>query len=283
MAIYYCDEPNMEESLEHHGIIGMKWGVRRYQNPDGSLTPEGRERYYGKTQSDKLSEKIKKASTYVSNAGNGRQSYGTYSRSDFDGSVAKARRMPQMKAVAASVRADWKAVREAKKTMDGIEKSVVTKKTLNELSTKYAEDSWKERRKEYEKYGTTLEDLKDMAHYEDARIFFLAEAYGKSIADTYAFQWWLRRSGDPRVKQYEKAKKDITVSYEKYHKNCVKALNAFLGEHAKDRVDTIYMKDVSLADKAQAIINNIMEAWDGYEDVYRKTDVPINKISRLYL
>ena len=31
--------------LEHAGIKGMKWGVRRYQNPDGSLTPEGKLRY----------------------------------------------------------------------------------------------------------------------------------------------------------------------------------------------------------------------------------------------
>ena len=31
--------------LYHWGIKGMKWGVRRYQNKDGSLTPAGRERY----------------------------------------------------------------------------------------------------------------------------------------------------------------------------------------------------------------------------------------------
>jgi hypothetical protein len=30
--------------LQHHGIIGMKWGVRRYQNADGSLTPAGKRR-----------------------------------------------------------------------------------------------------------------------------------------------------------------------------------------------------------------------------------------------
>ena len=31
--------------LVHHGIYGQKWGIRRFQNPDGSLTPAGRERY----------------------------------------------------------------------------------------------------------------------------------------------------------------------------------------------------------------------------------------------
>lgn len=31
--------------MYHHGIKGQKWGVRRYQNPDGSLTPEGEKRY----------------------------------------------------------------------------------------------------------------------------------------------------------------------------------------------------------------------------------------------
>lgn len=33
------------EYLEHHGILGQKWGVRRFQNPDGSLTAEGKARY----------------------------------------------------------------------------------------------------------------------------------------------------------------------------------------------------------------------------------------------
>ena len=33
-----------ESALQHHGILGQKWGVRRYQNADGSLTPAGKRR-----------------------------------------------------------------------------------------------------------------------------------------------------------------------------------------------------------------------------------------------
>lgn len=35
----------LENELYHHGILGQKWGVRRYQNADGSLTPAGKKRY----------------------------------------------------------------------------------------------------------------------------------------------------------------------------------------------------------------------------------------------
>lgn len=44
----YLGIPHMSDVdgyLYHHGIHGQKWGVRRYQNPDGTLTPEGKARY----------------------------------------------------------------------------------------------------------------------------------------------------------------------------------------------------------------------------------------------
>lgn len=35
--------------IYHHGIVGMHWGIRRYQNSDGSLTNAGRKRYLDET------------------------------------------------------------------------------------------------------------------------------------------------------------------------------------------------------------------------------------------
>jgi hypothetical protein len=36
---------DFNDYLQHHGIKGMKWGIRRFRNTDGTLTPEGRKRY----------------------------------------------------------------------------------------------------------------------------------------------------------------------------------------------------------------------------------------------
>ena len=45
--------------LYHSGIKGQKWGIRRYQNPDGTLTEAGKERYGVKGGSDEMSKKGK--------------------------------------------------------------------------------------------------------------------------------------------------------------------------------------------------------------------------------
>ena len=60
----YTDYNNdYEDFLMHHGILGQKWGVRRYQNKDGSLTAAGRARYL----SDNTNQSIAKDRKFMKN------------------------------------------------------------------------------------------------------------------------------------------------------------------------------------------------------------------------
>lgn len=42
---YFKHDEMLDYAIAHHGIKGQKWGIRRYQNEDGSLTEAGKKRY----------------------------------------------------------------------------------------------------------------------------------------------------------------------------------------------------------------------------------------------
>jgi len=57
------------DELYHHGIKGQKWGIRRYQNEDGSYTNAGKERRNGKVTDLSSDDLIKKARALGANPG----------------------------------------------------------------------------------------------------------------------------------------------------------------------------------------------------------------------
>ena len=74
-----CQMPN--DYLAHHGIKGQKWGVRRYQNSDGSLTAEGRRRRgYSSEKSERKSLSERRKEKAAENAANKHENLKKYVR-----------------------------------------------------------------------------------------------------------------------------------------------------------------------------------------------------------
>ena len=75
----------MSEELNHHGILGMKWGVRRYQNPNGTLTEAGRRRL---DQKDAKWAKKNYDKLYMSTYKNSRKEFNDYVKNELNKHLA---------------------------------------------------------------------------------------------------------------------------------------------------------------------------------------------------
>lgn len=155
----------MEQYLQHHGILGQKWGVRRYQNYDGTLTDAGRKKL---AKAESLKEKAKEYKAKVP------------SRYATDFGKAKAEKYTRKAA-----NAEGKAYKIEKKVNK-------LKKQVDEEADKYFKEGSREIQnsksysKKYGKYIRAREDLDNVkmlkkGYSDEAHEYLMKSKYGKYI------------------------------------------------------------------------------------------------------
>lgn len=251
------------EYLAHHGIIGMKWGIRRFQNPDGTLTEEGRQRYYGKAFTDQFAKDLRAYDQY------GRGANGKYIR------IANS---VQMKNIASRVRGLWEQSKSFQKKLTKTEKDFFKRKDYKQWVRRAAEKTWEE----YNKNG----DLeKGWGSFENFFNWYLNDDGDQGTRTTQSFDLWLKESGEKAAKEYLQNEKIMIGLNKKYTAECKKAVQEFMGEHGDETYDTkshygnqTFKHDV--ADRGVIIVNRIMNTWDTFGDDF-DSPVPIEGYMRL--
>lgn len=204
------------DALMHHGIKGQKWGQRRFQNPDGSLTPEGEARY-GKSVR-KLQKKVVNK-VYKENRKNGggfvfgpfRTSTGSnYDRvnSEYDNTISNDKKYKELSKKAYDA--------EMKRLL--YERDHAYDKKTGELDDDKYDAIWKS--KEYLKL---YNESKKATKAKEARVKEIANQYADKIKDA--------KLDDMKITEYRDiAKKYIDGSFDDF----------FWDENLEFNVDSYY-------------------------------------------
>ena len=83
--VYFKNTPPNPKFIAHHGIKGQKWGIRRFQNPDGSLTAEGMARYGINSKDPNRSGDLKTRTKALRKASN--KAHQTLRYNDYEGNT----------------------------------------------------------------------------------------------------------------------------------------------------------------------------------------------------
>lgn len=124
---------NEQEHLEHWGILGMKWGIRRYQNPDGSLTAAGRARY-------ERQERKKQAVMQSGNAKKVLKYQKKLTDEEFDKAMIRVAKSEQLKKFSNAERDAKRAEKDAKQSAKDAKKLEKDKLKLSEQEIKNAQN-----------------------------------------------------------------------------------------------------------------------------------------------
>lgn len=174
-----------EDSLYHHGVKGQKWGVRRYQNKDGSLTSAGKRRYA--SSSDAISVDSKKDSYKIAGMPEIEVNRHTYSSK---GSGKQAKEIDKM--------AEENAYDEAINKYDQIGFNVIE---AYQKEGKEAVENILSKELKGAQFKFTISDEKELVENGEKYLGFYMTVYGKNFS--YTTQGSGDYSDDQRFERYK--------------------------------------------------------------------------------
>lgn len=257
--------------LYHHGIKGQKWGVRRYQNSDGSLTAEGREHYGIKTQR---------------------------SESVIDGKVSFSKTKNPMRTIEATAR---KLGQDPEKAKDEFRKSVVKQLEKDYKTSKYDNEGFADAVKSIKPVIDEIKNDPEVKKASDAMLEFgksyndfwsdnNKDADGWRPVDKYSIlagiayangnndseldkknhiRWYVWDDGDPgtsfsyylldkgvNLQQYEKQQTQLQSDYQKALTN---AVDKYMGDYSNKRLNASDDRSVEVSTMIQRNIDYIFD------------------------
>lgn len=251
MGIYYvAGVPYSSDYLMHFGIKGQKWGVRRFQNSDGTLTAAGKERYGSEKEQKKFAEKLMKGRTDM-------------------------RKTPQVKHAVANLEDAVKEERIQRKRYDSeFEKTSREFYNDKKLLDKYTEKSIDKILRDQPNVANEFRNSRptnkfnSMSDRDVVKWFLKNDDWGQGDYDPFTM---FLESGDKRAKSLNEAGESHLKAIRNMSNKSREYAKSFLGDYGNE----VYNRSVSgvpngIKTKAENAVTNIIyyAAYDKYKKRY---------------